>query len=169
MPEHLTTTNSAAPSRVRFERFWTFNGEALMANAKMPAQMTYKPGFIAALDQSGGSTPGALRQYGISDNAYNGDPEMFKLMHEMRTRIITAPAFSGEKVIAALLFEMTMDRQVQGKPVPSFVWEERGVVPFLKVDKGLLEETDGVRLMKRFYRSKPICYGGRSRDERSNK
>ena len=119
-----------------------------MANEKMLAQISDKAGFIAALDQSGGSTPGALRQYGIEDNAYNGDAEMFKLIHEMRVRIITAPAFSGDKVIAAILFEATMDGQAQGKPVPSFLWEDRGVVPFLKVDKGLESESDGVRLMK---------------------
>ncbi|AUT71066.1 fructose bisphosphate aldolase [Paraburkholderia hospita] len=119
-----------------------------MANEKMLAQISDKAGFIAALDQSGGSTPGALRQYGIEENAYNGDAEMFKLIHEMRVRIITAPAFSGDKVIAAILFEATMDGQAQGKPVPSFLWEDRGVVPFLKVDKGLEAESDGVRLMK---------------------
>lgn len=114
----------------------------------MLAQISDKAGFIAALDQSGGSTPGALRQYGIEENAYNGDAEMFKLIHEMRVRIITAPAFTGDKVIAAILFEATMDGQAQGKPVPSFLWEDRGVVPFLKVDKGLEAEKDGVRLMK---------------------
>ncbi|CAG9224112.1 Fructose-bisphosphate aldolase class 1 [Paraburkholderia sabiae] len=119
-----------------------------MANEKMLAQISEKAGFIAALDQSGGSTPGALRQYGIPDDAYSGDAEMFKLIHEMRVRIITAPAFTGEKVIAAILFEATMDGQAQGKPVPVFLWEDRGVVPFLKVDKGLEAESDGVRLMK---------------------
>jgi fructose-bisphosphate aldolase class I len=117
-------------------------------NQDMFAAVQSRPGFIAALDQSGGSTPGALRQYGIEENAYNGDAEMFKLIHEMRVRIITAPAFSGDKVIAAILFEATMDGQAQGKPVPSFLWEDRGVVPFLKVDKGLEAESDGVRLMK---------------------
>jgi fructose-bisphosphate aldolase class I len=119
-----------------------------VANEKMLAQISDKAGFIAALDQSGGSTPGALRQYGIEENAYNGDAEMFKLIHDMRVRIITAPAFTGDKVIAAILFEATMDGQAQGKPVPSFLWEDRGVVPFLKVDKGLEAEKDGVRLMK---------------------
>jgi fructose-bisphosphate aldolase class I len=114
----------------------------------MLTQMREKPGFIAALDQSGGSTPGALEQYGIPESAYSGDDEMFKLMHEMRVRIITAPAFSGDKVIAAILFERTMDGQAEGKPVPAFLWEDRGVVPFLKVDKGLEAEADGVRLMK---------------------
>ncbi len=105
-------------------------------------------GFIAALDQSGGSTPGALRLYGIPDSAYSGDAEMFRLMHEMRVRIMTAPAFTGAKVIATILFENTMDGQVQDKPVPAFLWEERGVIPFLKVDKGLEAENDGVSLMK---------------------
>ncbi|WP_404980303.1 fructose bisphosphate aldolase [Caballeronia sp. LZ019] len=120
----------------------------LVANEKMLAQMAEKQGFIAALDQSGGSTPGALRQYGIADDAYNGDAEMFKLMHEMRVRIMTAPAFTGEKVIGAILFERTMDGEAEGKPVPTFLWEDRGVVPFLKVDKGLEAEADGVQIMK---------------------
>ena len=119
-----------------------------MANDKMAAQMSGKAGFIAALDQSGGSTPGALRLYGVQDSEYSGEVEMFKLVHEMRVRIITSPAFSGEKVIAAILFERTMDGLAKGKPVPTFLWEERGVVPFLKVDKGLEAEKDGVRLMK---------------------
>jgi fructose-bisphosphate aldolase class I len=112
------------------------------------AQMSGKDGFIAALDQSGGSTPGALRLYGIPDSAYSGDAEMFRLMHEMRVRIISAPAFTGDKVIGAILFERTMDGEALGKKVPSFLWEERGVVPFLKVDKGLEAERDGVSLMK---------------------
>ena len=111
-----------------------------MANDKMMAQMSGKGGFIAALDQSGGSTPGALRLYGIPDNAYSGEAEMFRLVHEMRVRIMTAPAFTGDKVIGAILFEATMDGEAQGKPVPAFLWEERGVVPFLKVDKGLEAE-----------------------------
>ena len=119
-----------------------------MANDQMTAQMSSKGGFIAALDQSGGSTPGALRLFGVPDSEYSGDVEMFKLVHEMRVRIMTSPAFSGEKVIAAILFERTMDGLAQGKPVPTFLWEERGVVPFLKVDKGLEAEKDGVSLMK---------------------
>jgi fructose-bisphosphate aldolase, class I len=119
-----------------------------MANGKMLEQMSSKGGFIAALDQSGGSTPGALRLYGISDSEYSGDAEMFKLVHEMRVRIITAPAFSGDKVIAAILFERTMDGEAKGKPVPTYLWEERGVVPIVKVDKGLAAEKDGVSLMK---------------------
>src|SRR5258707_7458252 len=110
--------------------------------------MSGKNGFIAALDQSGGSTPGALRLYGIPDSAYSGDAEMFRLMHEMRVRIMTAPAFTGEKVIGTILFEGTMDGEVRGKPTPAFLWEERGVVPFVKVDKGLEHEKDGVQLMR---------------------
>ena len=119
-----------------------------MTNDKMLAQMSGKPGFIAALDQSGGSTPGALRLYGIADTAYSGDAAMFRLMHEMRVRIITSPAFTGDKVIGAILFEKTMDGEANGRPVPAYLWEERGVVPFLKVDKGLEAEQDGVSLMK---------------------
>jgi fructose-bisphosphate aldolase class I len=119
-----------------------------MANDQMRTQISAKPGFIAALDQSGGSTPGALRLYGIPDSAYKGDVEMFRLMHEMRVRIMTAPSFTGARIIAAILFEATMDGQARGKPVPAFLWEERGVVPFLKVDKGLEAEKDGVSLMK---------------------
>jgi fructose-bisphosphate aldolase class I len=119
-----------------------------VANDKMLAQMSNKPGFIAALDQSGGSTPGALRAYGIPESDYNGDAEMFKLMHEMRVRIMTAPAFTGDKVVGAILFEGTMDGQAQGKPVPTFLWEDRSVIPFVKVDKGLEAENDGVSLMK---------------------
>ena len=119
-----------------------------MQDSEMMAQMTSKPGFIAALDQSGGSTPGALRAYGIPDSAYQSDAEMFELMHRMRVRIMTSPAFTGEKVIGAILFEKTMDGQAEGQPVPSYLWKERGVVPFLKVDKGLEAEQDGVQLMK---------------------
>jgi fructose-bisphosphate aldolase class I len=119
-----------------------------VADEKMLTQVREKQGFFAALDQSGGSTPGALKLYGIPESAYSGDAEMFKLIHEMRVRIITAPAFTGDKVIGAILFEATMDGQAQGKPVPAFLWEDRGVVPFLKVDKGLQDEADGVQLMK---------------------
>lgn len=119
-----------------------------MADATMMSQMISKAGFIAALDQSGGSTPGALRLYGIADSDYTGDEAMFRLMHEMRVRIMTAPSFSGDKVIGAILFEKTMDGEAAGKPVPSYLWEDRGVVPFLKVDKGLASEENGVQLMK---------------------
>src|SRR5215469_10678366 len=121
----------------------------IMANDAMYQQMSSKPGFIAALDQSGGSTPGALRLYGIAESEYKGDDaKMFELVHEMRVRIITAPSFEGDKVIAAILFERTMDGEAKGKPVPAYLWEERGVVPIVKVDKGLAEEKDGVSLMK---------------------
>jgi fructose-bisphosphate aldolase, class I len=105
-------------------------------------------GFIAALDQSGGSTPKALGQYGIAENAWTSDEEMFDLVHEMRTRIITSSAFTGRRIIGAILFEDTMDRTIEGKMTGDYLWEERNVVPFLKVDKGLAEEKDGVQLMK---------------------
>jgi fructose-bisphosphate aldolase class I len=104
-------------------------------------------GFIAALDQSGGSTPGALKAYGIGEDAFSSDEEMFGLIHQMRSRIITSPCFGNGKVIGAILFERTMDGEAKGKPVPELLWE-RGVVPFLKVDKGLADEADGVQLMK---------------------
>lgn len=112
------------------------------------AQMTSAPGFIAALDQSGGSTPKALRLYGIEEDAYGSEAEMFDLIHQMRARIVRAPAFTGEKVIGAILFEMTMDRAFEGKPAATYLWEDKGVVPFLKCDKGLEDETNGVQLMK---------------------
>jgi fructose-bisphosphate aldolase, class I len=120
----------------------------IMTNDKMLAQISGQDGFIAALDQSGGSTPGALRLYGIPDNAYSGDAEMFRLMHQMRVRIMTAPAFTGAKVVATILFEGTMDGEVGGKPTPTFLWEDRGVIPFVKVDKGLEAEKDGVQVMR---------------------
>lgn len=100
-----------------------------MADEKMLAQVSEKEGFFAALDQSGGSTPGALKLYGIPETAYSGDAEMFKLIHEMRVRIITAPAFKGDKVIGAILFEATMDGQAQGKPVPAFLWKSAASPP----------------------------------------
>ena len=110
-------------------------------------QMATGQGFIAALDQSGGSTPKALKGYGIEEDAFSSDEEMYVLIHNMRTRIITSSCFNGEKVIGAILFERTMDGEADGKPVPTALWE-RGVVPFLKVDKGLEDEADGVQLMK---------------------
>jgi fructose-bisphosphate aldolase, class I len=119
-----------------------------MLNDKVTAQLAKKPGFLAALDQSGGSTPGALKAYGIAETAYSGEAEMYKLMHAMRVRIIGAPAFTGDKVIGAILFERTMDGEAKGKPVPTYLWEDRGVVPLLKVDKGLTDEHDGVQVMK---------------------
>ena len=114
---------------------------------EMLAKIEKGQGFIAALDQSGGSTPKALKGYGIEDGAWSNDEEMFALIHGMRSRIVTSPCFNGDKVIGAILFERTMDGEAGGKPVPALLWE-RGVVPFLKVDKGLEDEADGVQLMK---------------------
>jgi fructose-bisphosphate aldolase class I len=105
-------------------------------------------GFIAALDQSGGSTPKALKLYGVEEDAYDGDVEMFDRIHEMRTRIITSPSFTGERVLGSILFEQTMDRQIEGRDTAEYLWEVKGVVPFLKIDKGLEDEADGVQLMK---------------------
>ena len=105
-------------------------------------------GFFAALDQSGGSTPGALAEYGIGRDRYSSDAEMFDLVHAMRTRVLTSPAFDGSRVLAAILFEQTMDRDVNGVPAARYLWDQRNVVPFLKVDKGLAAEQDGVQLMK---------------------
>ena len=104
-------------------------------------------GFIAALDQSGGSTPKALRLYGVEENAYSNDDEMFALIHDMRSRIAQAPEFTGDKVVGAILFEKTMDGEINGKPSATYLWEERGVVPFLKVDKGLAAEENGAQVM----------------------
>ena len=119
----------------------------MMNNADMTAKIASGNGFIAALDQSGGSTPKALKGYGIDEGAYSNDAEMFDLIHQMRSRIITAPAFTGDKVIGAILFERTMDGTVDGKPTPTALIE-RGVVPFIKIDKGLEDEANGVQLMK---------------------
>ena len=118
-----------------------------MTEQDMTTKIAQGNGFIAALDQSGGSTPKALKGYGIEESAYSGDEEMFGLIHQMRSRIITAPSFSGDKVVGAILFERTMDGQIDGKPVPT-VLIERGVVPFIKIDKGLEDEKNGVQLMK---------------------
>lgn len=106
------------------------------------------PGFIAALDQSGGSTPKALKLYGISEDAYSGDEEMFDLVHQMRTRIITSPAFDGDRIIGAILFEQTMDREIEGRLTADYLWNVKGIVPFLKIDKGLADEQDGAQTMK---------------------
>ena len=107
-----------------------------------------REGFIAALDQSGGSTPKALRLYGIDESAWSGDDEMFDTVHAMRTRIVTSPSFGGDRILGAILFENTMDREIGGRPSARYLWEEKDVVPFLKVDKGLAEEADGVQPMK---------------------
>jgi fructose-bisphosphate aldolase class I len=114
----------------------------------MLEQVEHGDGFIAALDQSGGSTPKALKLYGIGEDTYDGEDAMFDLMHAMRTRIMTSPAFTGDRIIGAILFEQTMDRQVEGVDTPSYLWDVKHVVPFLKVDKGLAEEADGVQVMK---------------------
>lgn len=119
----------------------------MMDVARMTAKIAAGQGFIAALDQSGGSTPKALKGYGIDDDAWGSDEEMFGLIHQMRERIITSPAFTGDKVLGAILFERTMDGEVAGRPTPTALIE-RGVVPFIKIDKGLEAETDGVQLMK---------------------
>jgi len=117
-------------------------------NEEQFEKMKGHPGFIAALDQSGGSTPGALRLYGIKEGAWSNEDEMFALVHQMRTRIITSPAFSGERILGAILFENTMDREIQGQPSADYLWNVKRVVPFLKVDQGLAAEKDGVQLMK---------------------
>lgn len=118
-----------------------------MVNQQMTEQAAQKAGFVAALDQSGGSTPKALKLYGINDDAWASDEEMFGLIHDMRTRIVKSPAFTGDKVMGAILFERTMDGEIDGVPTATYLWEKRGVVPFLKVDKGLAPEENGVQLM----------------------
>ena len=112
------------------------------------AQVKSRKGFIAALDQSGGSTPKALKLYGIEESQYSGEQEMFNLVHAMRTRIIKSPVFTSERILGVILFEMTMDRQIDGMGSAEFLWQKKGIVPFLKVDNGLAEEVDGVQVMK---------------------
>ena len=120
-----------------------------MADTKEQLQkMKTHPGFIAALDQSGGSTPGALRAYGIKDGSWANEEEMFTIVHQMRARIMTSPSFTGERILAAILFENTMDRAIEGQPTADYLWNVKRVVPFLKVDKGLVAEQNGVQLMK---------------------
>lgn len=114
----------------------------------MREKMRSAPGFIAALDQSGGSTPKALGLYGLDEGSWSGEQEMYDLIHQMRCRVITSPAFTGGRILAAILFEMTMDRQVEGKGPAEFLWEDKQVVPFLKIDKGLAEQSDGAQVMK---------------------
>ena len=115
---------------------------------KQLAKIKNDKGFIAALDQSGGSTPKALKLYGLGEDSYKNEEEMYDVVHKMRTRMITSPAFSGKRLIGAILFENTMDRDIDGKPTPTYLWDVKGIVPFLKVDKGLADEKDGVQLMK---------------------
>ena len=123
-------------------------GHSVTMNDQQREQMASGNGFIAALDQSGGSTPKALRLYGIDEGSYSGEEQMFDLIHQMRTRIITSPAFTGERIIGSILFEQTMDREIDGRGTADYLWNVKHVVPFLKVDKGLAEESDGVQLMK---------------------
>src|SRR6476659_107960 len=120
----------------------------LSSQEQQQQHMKTHPGFIAALDQSGGSTPNALRLYGIKEGAWSNEQEMFDLVHRMRARIITSPSFTGERIIAAILFENTMDRDIEGRPTADYLWNVKRVVPFLKVDQGLGAEKDGVQLMK---------------------
>jgi fructose-bisphosphate aldolase class I len=115
---------------------------------KQQAKIKHDKGFIAALDQSGGSTPKALKLYGVDETAWTDEKGMYDVVHAMRSRIVTSPAFTGKRLIGAILFENTMDRDIEGKPTPTYLWEVKGVVPFLKVDKGLADEKDGVQIMK---------------------
>jgi fructose-bisphosphate aldolase, class I len=119
-----------------------------MRNAEQLQKMKVQPGFIAALDQSGGSTPNALRAYGIKDGAWSNEEEMFALVHQMRTRIITSPVFTGKRILGAILFENTMDRSIEGQPTADYLWNVKKIVPFLKVDKGLADEKNGVQRLK---------------------
>jgi fructose-bisphosphate aldolase, class I len=117
-------------------------------NEEQLQKIKTQPGFIAALDQSGGSTPKALGAYGIKESAWSNEEEMFALVHQMRARIITSPCFNGDRILGAILFEGTMDRDIEGQPTADYLWNVKRVVPFLKVDKGLVDEKDGVQLMK---------------------
>ncbi|MCG8370502.1 MAG: fructose bisphosphate aldolase [Proteobacteria bacterium] len=122
--------------------------EATVSNAEQLDKIRSAPGFIAALDQSGGSTPKALGLYGISEDAWSNDEEMFTIVHDMRTRIMTSPAFNGDRILGAILFENTMDREVEGRSTAAYLWNVKNVVPFLKVDKGLEDVADGAQVMK---------------------
>ena len=118
-----------------------------MSNQEQLEKIKTAPGFIAALDQSGGSTPKALGLYGVTPDAWSNDDEMFDVVHQMRTRIMTSPAFDGDRILGAILFENTMDREVEGQPTARYLWNVKRVVPFLKVDKGLADEVDGGQVM----------------------
>jgi fructose-bisphosphate aldolase class I len=122
--------------------------KSVAVNQEQLQKIKTSPGFVAALDQSGGSTPKALRLYGIQENAWSSDEEMFTIVHQMRTRIMASPSFNGERIIGAILFENTMDREIEGQPTADYLWNVKRIVPFLKVDKGLAAEKDGVQLMK---------------------
>ncbi|PSU91996.1 fructose bisphosphate aldolase [Photobacterium kishitanii] len=133
-------------------------------NTQQLEKMRTQEGFIAALDQSGGSTPKALKAYGIEESAYSNDEQMFDLVHAMRSRIITSPAFSGDKVIGAILFENTLDREIEGKPSSLYLWEDKGVLPFLKVDQGLEDKVNGVQLMKPIVGLEALVVKAKSKD-----
>lgn len=133
-------------------------------NTQQLEKMRTQEGFIAALDQSGGSTPKALKAYGIEESAYSNDEQMFDLVHAMRSRIITSPAFSGDKVIGAILFENTLDREIEGKPSSLYLWEDKGVLPFLKVDQGLEDKVNGVQLMKPIVGLEALVAKAKSKD-----
>src|SRR5438067_8888320 len=122
--------------------------KSIAVNEEQLQKIKIAPGVVAALDQSGGSTPKALRLYGIQENAWSSDEEMFTLVHQMRARIITSPGFNGQRIIGAILFENTMDREIEGQPTANYLWKVKQVVPFLKVDQGLAPEQNGVQLMK---------------------
>src|SRR5271170_901812 len=121
---------------------------SLTLKEQQQQKIKMQPGFLAALDQSGGSTPKALTAYGIKEGAWSNDEQMFALVHQMRARIITSPSFNGDRILGAILFEGTMDRDIVGQPTADFLWNIKRVVPFLKVDKGLADERDGAQLMK---------------------
>ena len=125
-------------------------------NEQQLQKMKTQPGFVAALDQSGGSTPMALAAYGIKEGAWSNEDEMFTIVHQMRTRVMTSPSFTGERILGAILFENTMDRDIQGQPTADYLWNEKRVVSFLKVDKGLAEEKDGIRLLKPMAQLAPL-------------
>jgi fructose-bisphosphate aldolase class I len=133
---------------MRFGACQTSQGRSMTISSQQAAKIRNQPGFIAALDQSGGSTPKALKLYGIAEGSYSGEAQMMDLIHAMRSRIITSPVFGGNRIAGAILFEATMDRDIQGVPTAEFLWTRKQVVPFLKIDKGLAEEANGVQLMK---------------------
>ena len=134
-----------------------------ISNGEQLQKMKTHPGFIAALDQSGGSTPHALVLYGIKDHSWADDDEMFDLVHQMRTRVITSPSFTGERIIGAILFEDTIDREIRGEPTADYLWNVKRVVPFLKVDKGLEGEKDGVQMMKPMPELAPLLHKAKSK------
>jgi fructose-bisphosphate aldolase class I len=137
--------------------------KTIAVNSKQLQKIKTSPGFVAALDQSGGSTPKALAQYGIPENAWSNDQEMFTIVHQMRTRMITSPAFNGERILGAILFENTMEREIEGQPTADYLWNVKRVVPFLKVDQGLAAEKDGVQLMKPMPQLDALLDKGRSK------